>query len=218
MMNFSPTLPKCACRPMVSHWRALSTTLARSWRGTFSTLCHRCFGEITRCVFPTGERPAFCLDCWPLHGSFSHLCLAVTRLLRDIVAKYSRQPRATTRRYGTTSGPFYLVRHGCLPVTPRWGNPSLLLGSFFSLSSPSMSLTKMLPPPLLITVALTAPTTTMGPPRCRPPGCRRHRCSSHGGGVTARCRPANPGNADGSLGLYLRGQAVTSPRVSISRS
>lgn len=116
--NFSPMMPKCVRTSMDSHCGTLSTTLARSWRGTLSTTCHRCFGELTRCVFPSGERPAFCLDCWSLHGLLSYMCLAVTRLLRDIVARYSRQPRAITRRCGTTSGLFYLVRHGCLPVHP----------------------------------------------------------------------------------------------------
>ena len=121
-------------------------------------------------------------------------------------------------RHGTTSGLHLLGASRVFTRDTPVGEPILLSCASFPLSLLSMVMTKTPSSPPLILVAFTALTTTMGPPRRRPHGCRRNRCSSHGGGVTPRCRPSNPGNADGSSGLYLRGQAATNPGVSILRS
>ena len=158
---------------------------------------------------------------WSCTGCLLHRCFGFTCLVRDIVAAYSRPmvgthvpPRDVVgRRPAFTS----LARRGCSRDTPV-GSPIVLSRASFSLSLFSMSLTKMPSPLSLLLLALTAPTTTMGPTRCRQRSCRRHRCSSHGGDVTPRCRTSNSDDAYGSLELYLRGQAATNPEVSIFRS
>ena len=210
-------MPKCVRTPMDFHCGTLSTTLARSWRGTCSTPCYRCFGELTRCVFPTGERPAFCLDCRPLHGFFSYMCLAVTRLLRDIAAKYSRQPRATTRRYGTTSGPFYLVSRVFARDTPV-GQPILII-RFVLLFVTTFNVTDKDAAAIAVDYsgpygaynndgAATVSTTRLSE---TPVLVTWRRCDRE-------MPPHKPWQCRWVLGLYLRGQAVTSPRVSILRS
>ena len=68
----------------------------------------------------------------------------------------------------------------------------------------------------MLSMAFTVPATTMRRHCCRPRGCRRRRCSWHGGDVTSRCRAYDPGEASGSSTLYLGGQTLTNPRVATS--
>ena len=76
--------------------------------------------------------------------------------------------------------------------------------------APLYSLSTKMPSHLsALSMALTVPAA----PR-RAHQCRRHRCSWDGRDVTSRSRTNEPGEASGSLALYLGGQMNANPRVS----